>query len=55
LKKWKILRPFGWFFVGVRYVFRVITGKREKMPKDTMKIAAMRRKLYGQLEVFKTE
>lgn len=55
LKKWKILRPFGWFFVGVRYVFRVITGKRQKMPKDTMKIAAMRRKLYGQLEVFKTE
>lgn len=55
LMKIVIFRPFGWVLVGVRYVFRVLTGKRKKVPKDTMKMAAMRRKLYGQLEVFKTE
>ena len=52
LMKIRIFRPFGWVILGVRYVFRVLTGKRKKAPTDTMKMAAMRRKLYQQLGVF---
>lgn len=55
MMRFKLLRPFGWIFVGVRYLFRVLTGKRQKVPKGTMKMVAMRRKLYQQLEVFKTD
>ena len=55
MMKIKIFRPFGWIFVCFRYAFRVLTGKRQKVPKGTMKMVAMRRKLYEQLEVFKTE
>ena len=52
LMKFKIFRPFGWIILSVRYVFRVLTGKRKKAPTDTMQMATMRRKLYGQLGVF---
>jgi len=55
LMKIVIFRPFGWIFMGLRYLFRVLTGKRKKISNDTMKKVAMRRKLYQQLEVFKTE
>lgn len=55
LMKLKLLRPFGWIFVGFRYLFRVLTGKRKRVPRGTMKMVAMRRRLYQQLEVFKTE
>ena len=54
LMKIKILRPFGWIFLGVRYVFRVLTGKRKKAPSDTMQMVSMRKKLYQQLAVFET-
>lgn len=50
--KCALLRPFGWFALGVRYVFRVATGKRQKVPAETMKMVALRRKLYQQLGVF---
>ena len=52
LMKFRIFRPFGLVILGVRYVFRVLTGKRQKSPTDTMQMAAMRRKLYQQLGVF---
>ena len=52
LMKCKIFRPFGWIILSVRYVFRVLTGRRKKAPNDTMQMVAMRRKLYGQLGVF---
>lgn len=52
LMKCKIFRPFGWIILGVRYVFRVLIGKRKKAPADTVQMAAMRRNLYQQLGVF---
>lgn len=54
LMKIKIFRPFGWMILGVRYVFRVLTGKRKKAPNDTMQVVSMRKKLYQQLAVFET-
>lgn len=50
-----ILRPFGWLILGVRYVFRVLTGKRKKTPSDTMQIVSMRKKLYQELAAFETK
>lgn len=47
-----ILRPLGWLIIGVRYIFRVLTGKREMAPSDTMQMVAMRKSLYQQFEVF---
>ena len=38
--------------VGVRYIFRVLTGKREMAPSDTMQMVAMRKSLYQQFEIF---
>lgn len=55
LMKIKIFRPFGWIILGVRYVFRVLTGKRKKVPTGTMQMVDMRRKLYQQLEVFESK
>ena len=52
LMKFRIFRPFGWIILGVRYIFRVLTGRRKKAPTDTMQMASMRRKLYQQLGVF---
>lgn len=52
LMKIKIFRPFGWLILGVRYVFRVLTGRRKKVPTGTMQMVAMRKKLYQQLGVF---
>lgn len=55
LMKVRILRPFGWIILGVRYVFRVFTGRRKKVPAGTMQMVEMRRKLYQNLRVFDTE
>ena len=55
MMKIKFLRPFGWIVVGVRYIFRVLTGKRKMMPKDTMEMVDMRRKLYQKIGVFGVE
>lgn len=52
LMKVCILRPFGWVILGVRYVFRVLTGKRKKVPNGTLKMIALRKRLYQKLEVF---
>lgn len=51
MKCW-LLRPFGWLILGVRYVFRVLTGRRKKVPAGTMKVIAMRKELYQKLSVF---
>ena len=55
LMKVKVLRPFGWLIIGVRYIFRVLTGRRHKAPSDTMQMVAMRRKLYQEIEIFETK
>lgn len=52
LMKIRFFRPFGWLILGVRYVFRVLAGKRKAAPGDTMKMITMRKKLYRQLAVF---
>lgn len=55
LMRWRIMRPFGWIILGVRYVFRILTGDRKMMPAKTMKMVEMRKELYRQLEVFETK
>lgn len=47
-----ILRPFGWLILGVRYVFRVLTGRRKKAPSNTMQMVNLRKKLYQEFAVF---
>jgi hypothetical protein len=55
LMKWRIFRPFGWIILGVRYVFRTLTGRRKKAPSDTMRMVAMRKELYHKLRIFDKE
>ena len=55
LMKHGIMHPFGWIILGVRYVFRVLTGRRKKVPTGTMKMIALRKDLYQKLEVFDRE
>lgn len=55
LMKIKILRPFGCVLIAVCYLFRVLTGKRRMLPKDTMQMADMRRKLYQKIGVIEVE
>ncbi|MBE6933603.1 MAG: hypothetical protein E7462_00895 [Ruminococcaceae bacterium] len=55
LMRFGILRPLGWMLLGVRYVFRVLTGKRKKVPADMMKMVELRKNLYRQLQVFEEE
>ena len=52
LMKCRILHPFGWMILGVRYVFRVLTGRRKKVPAGTMQMISLRKNLYQKLEVF---
>lgn len=53
--KIKIFRPFGWIAICIRYIFRVLTGRRKKLPMTTMQMVSMRRKLYQQFSVFDTK
>ncbi len=55
MMKHKILRPFGCVILSVRYFCRVLTGKRQRVPKDTMQMVSIRRKLYQQLHVFEVK
>ncbi len=49
------LRPFGWIILGIRYVFRVCTGRRKKVSSNFAKTVNMRKNLYQQLRAFQTE
>ncbi len=56
VRKYKILRPFGWIAVGVRYLFRVITGKRKHVDlKKELNMGQYRKNYYSRLEIFKSE
>ena len=56
VRKYKILRPFGWIAVGVRYLFRVITGKRNHVDlKKELNMGQYRKNYYSRLEIFKSE
>ena len=52
-KKVKILYPFGFVFMGIRYVFMVLFGKRKAVNiKSATEKAQNRRKLYEQFKLF---
>lgn len=56
LKKHKTLKPFGWIFLGTRYSFRVVCGKRAKIPVKGIALQAERRKaIYKQFHLFETD
>ena len=50
-----ILRPFGWLILGIRYIFRVATGRRRKAPSNTMQMVNLRKKLYQEFAAFEIE
>ncbi len=52
-KKVKLLYPFGFVFMGIRYAFMVIFGKRKAVNiKNATESAQNRRKLYDQFKLF---
>jgi len=51
LMRFVILRPFGWMIFAAKYCLRVLTGKRKRIPSNTMKMVEMRKKLYQELRV----
>ena len=56
LRKVKVLRPFGWIFLGVRQMFRIVTGKRKMVRvKGLFGAAEHRKKIYMQFHLFETE
>ena len=56
LKRWTVLKPFGWIMLACRRCFRVLRGSRKLPDLDNMLgEAANRRKLYQQLHLFEME
>ena len=56
LKKFTILKPFGWIMLACRRCFRVLLGRRTLPDMDNIiGEASRRRKLYQQLHLFETE
>lgn len=52
-RKIKIILPFIWMFIGIRYLFRVLTRKRELVNVNNMiSNANSRRKMYSKLKLF---
>lgn len=56
LNKYKFLKPVGFIFIGTRFTFKIITGKR-KMPDISYSLenAERRKQIYKQLHLFETE
>lgn len=56
LRKCQFLKPIGFIFIGTRFAFRIITGKR-KMPdiSKSFENAEQRKQIYKQLHLFETE
>lgn len=56
LRKCQFLKPIGFIFIGTRFTFRIITGKR-KMPdiSKSFENAEQRKQIYKQLHLFETE
>lgn len=53
--KYPLLLPLGWSFVGVRYLLRVLTGKRNPLRlKAALKGAEKRRSLYSHFDLYQT-
>lgn len=55
-KKLKILLPVGWIFFTMRWIIRMIMGKRKKVNLlSVYENSSQRRKLYRQLKLFEAE
>ncbi len=53
-KKCPIIYPFGWIFLGVRYVINIILGRRPKVNMIKLAHGAdERREIYNQFQLFK--
>ena len=52
-KKCRILYPFGWIFLGVRYIINIIWGRRPKVNMSELAQGAeQRREIYKQFQLF---
>lgn len=47
-----LLRPFGWIFMGVRYLVRALQGKRKLPDREFLSQAGSRKELYQQFKLF---
>lgn len=54
-KKFPILYPIGWAYFSLRYLFRVITGKRKLNLIDNYRKSGERKDKYAKLRVFEPE
>lgn len=55
-KRFPILLPIGWLYVGVRHIFRVMIGKRPKInPAKMVKGATERKKIYLEFHLFEAD
>lgn len=52
MKTWKVLLPAGWMIMAVRCLFRVMSGKRERISGRQLSEARMRERLYKELHLF---
>ena len=53
--KMPIFYPVGWLWLSLRFLFRVLTGKRRLHLASTLKKSGERKKLYEDLALFKPE
>ena len=54
-KKCPLLYPIGWVYFSLRYLIRVLLGKRKMNLVDTYQKSGQRREKYEKLRVFKPE
>ena len=55
-RRFPILLPVGWVYVGVRHIFRIIIGKRPKInPAKMVRGATERKKIYLEFHLFEAE
>ena len=53
--KSKLLLPFGWLFTICKYLYMVITGKRTLDGFNTINDAKVRKNIYNEFKLFKTD
>lgn len=54
-EKCRILRPFGWIFVGGRYFIKAIFGKRKLPDREFLRQAGDRKELYRKFHLFEVK
>ena len=54
--RFPVLLPIGWFYVGVRHILRIMTGRRPKIDINEMIFGANKRKsIYKKFKLFEEE